>query len=318
LEWFAFAFVGTIFFSVAGILDKFLLCSYTDNSNAYIICQVLASQLFTIPVFFIAGADFVYPQSLIALLFGSLQVFPCYFYMKALKVEEISTVTALEYVYPLFVFIGSALLLGEVLELKHCAGGLLLLAGALLISYKKNTSNHSDLNSNRSNSNRLNIKPFLSALSPAIKPFLSYWVLTTLYYLSLKYLLISIDEWNLYIWSSLGSLIAVLPFMGISSIRSEVKTFFGQGGYAVGALISEETFQFLGIIFSFFAYAIGSVTLVSSVGALQPIMTMLLILGLGVLVPKLAKVMNEKTDWSSLKQKGISFVIVAIGIYFVS
>jgi hypothetical protein len=158
----------------------------------------------------------------------------------------------------------------------------------------------------------------ISSLSPAIKPFLSYWVLTAIYYLSLKYLLISIDEWNLYIWSSLGSLMAVLPLMGISSIRSEVKSFFGQGGLAVGALISEETFQFLGIIFSIFAYAIGSVTLVSSIGALQPIMTVLIILSLGVLTPKLANVINEKTDWCSLKQKGFSFLVVAIGIYCVS
>jgi drug/metabolite transporter (DMT)-like permease len=318
LEWFAFAFLGTIFFSVAGLLDKFLLSSYTDDSNAYIVCQVLASQLFTIPVFLIAGADFVYPQSLFALLFGSLQVFPCFFYMKALKNEEISKVTALEYVYPLFVFIGSVLLLGEVLELKHCAGGLLLLVGTLLISYKENRSDCSGLYSNSYNNNSLNSKPFLCALSPAIKPFLSYWVLTAVYYLSLKYLLISINEWNLYIWSSLGSLIVVLPLMGNQSIRSEVKSFFSQGGLAVGALISEETFQFLGIIFSLFAYAIGSVTLVSSIGALQPIVTLLLILGLGVLMPKLAKVMNEKTDWCSLKQKGISFVVVAVGIYCVS
>ncbi|MDQ1262588.1 MAG: EamA-like transporter family protein [Euryarchaeota archaeon] len=240
--------------------------------------------------------------------------------MKALKIEEISKVSGLEYVYPLFVFIGSVLLLGEVLELKHCAGGLLLLVGTLLISYEKNRSDRNDLYSNGSNGNSLNnklFKPFISALSPAIKPFLSYWVLTAVYYLSLKYLLISIDEWNLYIWSSLGSLMVVLPLMGISSIRSEVKSFFSQGGLAVGALISEETFQFLGIIFSIFAYAIGSVTLVSSVGALQPIMTVLIILGLGVLMPKLAKVMNEKTDWCSLKQKGISFLAMVIGIYFV-
>jgi uncharacterized membrane protein len=313
LEWLTFAFLGTIFFSVAGLLDKFLLSSYTDDSNAYIVCQVLASQLFTIPVFLIAGADFVYPQSLIALLFGSLQVFPCFSYMKAIKIEEISKVTALEYVYPLFVFIGSVLLLGEVMEPKHCVGGLLLLVGTLLVSYKRNGSDCIGLYSNS-----LNSKPFLSALSPAIKPFLSYWVLTAVYYLSLKYLLISIDEWDLYIWSSLGSLMVILPLLGISSIRSEVKSFFSQGGLAVGTLISEETFQFLGIIFSLFAYAIGSVTLVSSVEALQPIMTVLLILGLGVLMPKLAKVMNEKTDWCSLKQKGISFGMVAIGIYFVS
>ena len=318
LEWFAFAFLGTIFFSIAGLLDKFLLSSYVDNSNGYIVCQVLASQLFAIPVFLIAGANFVYPQSLIALLFGILQVFPSFYYMKALKVEETSKVAALEYVYPLFVFIGSVLFLGEVMELKHCAGGLLLLVGTLLISYKKNGSCSNGLYSYSCNSNSLNIKPFLSALSPAIKPFLSYWILTAVYYLSLKYLLISIDEWNLYIWSSLGSFLVVLSLMGIQSIRSEVKNFFSQGGLAVGTLISEEIFQFLGIIFSLFAYAIGSVTMVSSVGALQPIMTVLLILGLGILMPKLAKVMNEKTDWCSLKQKGISFLVVAIGIYFVS
>jgi len=310
--------LGTVFFSVAGILDKFLLSSYTNDSNAYIVCQVLASQLFTIPVFLIAGANFVYPQSLIALLFGSLQVLPCFFYMKALKIEEISTVTALEYAYPIFVFIGSALLLGEVLEIKHYAGGLLLLVGTLLISYKKNGSDKDDLYSERSNSNGSNSKPFLSVFSPAIKPFLSYWVLIAIYYLSLKYLLISINEWNLYIWSSLGSMIVVLPLISITSIRSEVKDFFSQGGLAVGALISEETFQFLGIIFSLFAYAIGSVTLVSSVGALQPIVTVLLILVLGVFMPKIAKLMNEKTDWSSLKQKGVSFVVVVIGIYLVN
>jgi len=310
-----------IFYSVAGLLDKFLLSSYTNDSNAYIVCQVLASQLFIIPVFLISGADFVYPQSLFALLFGSLQVFPCFFYMKALAIEEISRVSALEYVYPLFVFIGSALLLGEVLELRHYAGGLLLLVGTLLISYKKKMSNRTDLYCNGFTNNSLISKPlgqFISDLSPAIKPFLSYWVLTTVYYLSLKYLLISIDGWNLYVWSSLGSLIAVLPLIGISSIRSEVKSFFGQGGLAVGALISEETFQFLGIIFSIFAYAIGSVTLVSSIGALQPIVTVLIILGLGVLTPRLANVINEKTDWCSLKQKGISFLVVAIGIYCVS
>ena len=300
------------------MLDKLLLSSYTDDSNAYIVCQVLASQLFTIPVFLIVGANFVYPQSLIALLFGSLQVFPSFFYMKALKVEETSKVTALEYVYPLFVLIGSVLLLGEVLELKHCAGGLLLLVGTLLISYTKNGSDHNDLYSNLSNNNSLNIKPFLRALSPAIKPFLSYWILTAAYYLSLKYLLISIDGWNLYIWSSLGSLMVVLPLMGIRSIRSEVKSIFSQGSLAVGTLISGETFQFLGIIFTIFAYAIGSVTLVSSVGALQPIMTVLIILVLGILMPKMVKAMNEKTDWGSLKQKGISFIVVAVGIYFMS
>jgi drug/metabolite transporter (DMT)-like permease len=321
LEWFAFALLGMIFYSVAGLLDKYLLSSYAPDSNAYIVCQILASQLFTIPVFFISGADFVYPQSLLALLFGCLQVFPWFFYMKALAVEEISKVSALEYVYPLFVFVGSALILGEVLDIRHCAGGLLLLIGTLLISYKKNSSNRINLYSNSLYNNSSISKlfgRFINGLSPAIRPFLSYWIMTAFYYLSLKYLLISLDEWNLYFWSSIGSLIAIMPMMSISSIRNEVKSFFSNNGRAVGALISEETFQFLGITFSIFAYAIGSVTLVSSIGALQPIMTVLIVLVLGTLAPKMANAINEKTDYCSLKQKGISFVAVAVGIYCVS
>jgi hypothetical protein len=147
---------------------------------------------------------------------------------------------------------------------------------------------------------------------------MSYWILTAIYYLSLKYLLVSMDEWHLYIWSSFGGLMVVLPLLSKRSIRSEVTDFFAGGGVAVGGLISEEILQFLGLIFSIFAYAIGSVTLVSSVGALQPILTVLLILGLGVLAPKLAKEMNERTDRRALVQKGISFLVVMIGIYFVS
>lgn len=313
MEWLIFAFLGTVFFSGAGVLDKLLLSNCANDSKAYIVCQVLVQQLFTIAVFLIAGVNFVYPDSIIALLFGCLQTFPSFFYMKALQTEEASKVSAMEYVYPIFVFIGAILFFGEILDLKCCAGGLLLILGTLLLSYKKNS-----FIGNGSNSSNPGILANLTSLSPAIKPFLSYWILTAVYYLGLKYLLTSMGEWHLYAWSSLGSLMLILPLLGKQAIRSEVMGFFARGGIAVGALISEETLAFLGLIFSIFAYAIGSVTLVTSVGALQPILTVILILGLGALAPKLAKKMNESTDWRSLVQKGISFMVVLIGIYFVS
>ncbi len=306
MDWLIFALLGTIFFSAAGVLDKLLLSSYANDSKAYIVCQVLAQQLFTVPVIMIIGVNFVYPESIFALVFGCLQVLPAIFFMRALQVEEASKVTALEYVYPIFVFIGSAFLLGEMLDPKQCAGGLLLLVGTLIISYKK-----SDSNSSRGPMG-------LMSLSPAIKPFLSYWILTALYYLSLKYLLISIDEWHLYTWSSIGSLVAVVPLLSIPSTRREVFGFFAGGNYAIGGLISEETFQFMGLMSSIFAYSLGSVSLVSSVGALQPILTVILIIALGIITPKLAEEMEERTDRRALIQKSLSFMIVLLGIYFVS
>lgn len=312
MDWLIFAFLGTVFFSGAGVLDKLLLSNCTNDSKAYIVCQALVQQLFIIPVVMFAGIEFTYPESIIALLFGCMQVFPAFFYMKALQTEEASKVSALEYVYPVFVFIGSIFLFGEMLSPKCCAGGILLILGTLLLSYKK------DGGLCNSNGRCAKILRCITSSSPTIKPFMSYWILTAIYYLSLKYLLNSIDEWDLYIWSSLGTLIVIIPLMGKQSIRDEVKSFFGRGSFAVGALISEEAFQFMGLIFSLFAYAIGSVTLVSSVGALQPVLTVMLIMVLGALAPKLAGELNERTDRESLAQKGVAFMIVLVGIYFVN
>ncbi len=301
MDWLIIAIISTVFFSAASILDKLLLGGYAEDSRAYMVLQILASQLFTIPVIIIQGPDFVYPESCYALIAGAMQIVPAIFYLRAMQVEEVTRVNALEYVYPVFVFIGSIFLLGETLGLRNCAGGLLLLAGSILISYNRNGPQGSG---------------GLAALSPAIKPFMSYWVFTAIHFLSLKYLLGSFDEWTLYTWMSLGSLIAILPLMGIASTRQAVKGFFKKGKFAMGALISEEALQFLGLIFSIFAYSMGSVALVSSVGALQPILTLLLILGMGIFAPKLARQMNECTDRDALIQKSMSFIVVLAGIYF--
>ncbi len=294
VDWLIFALIGTISFSAAGVLDKFMLSSYASDSKSYIVCQAIAQQIFTIPIFLIVGADFTYPASIIALLAGALQVLPAVYYLRAMKVEEASRVAALVYLYPLFVFLGATLLLGESLGAKHYAGVMLLLASAFLISYRHGGSS--------------------PVLSPALKPFISYWIVTAAYYLVLKCLLSSMDEWDLYIWASLGDLIGSMPLLINSDVRCEVSEFFGKGSLAIGALLSEEVFQFLGTIFSIFAYAAGSVTLVTSVGALQPIITLGLVIALGIFLPG---VLKEELDRNSLIQKSTSFILVVVGIYFI-
>jgi uncharacterized membrane protein len=306
LNWLIFAFMGTVCFSAAGILDKLLLSNYSYDSKTFIVCQILAQQIFTVPVIAVIGLKFSYPESILALLFGCLQVLPSFFYMRAMQVEEVSKVTALEYIYPVFVFAGSVFLLGDVLEIKHCVGGLLLLTSSLLISYKgRGSRDKKGLGS-------------LLAISPAVKPFVAYWIITAVYYISMKMLLSSIDEWHLYAWSSLGTLAAAIPIMAASSTRREVAGFFAKGRHAVGALMFEEVFQFLGMIATIFAYSAGSATMVSSIGALQPILTVGLILAIGVFIPKIASEIQESTDRRALIQKSLSFAVVLVGIYFVS
>lgn len=303
MDWLIFALMGTIFFSAAGVLNKLILSRYAEDSRAYIVCQILAQQVFTVPLLLMTGMNFTYPESILALLAGSLEILPAILYLNALQVEEASRVTALEYVYPLFVFIGSMIFLGETLTLNGYVGGFLLLTGCILVSYRQSGPGGS---------------ASLSALSPAIKPFLYYWILTAAYYISVKYLLASLDEWHLYTWTSLGSLMAIVPLIVIPSVRCQVKGFFGSGSTAIGALISEETFMFLGIIFSIFACGFGSVTLVTSVGALQPALTLLLVLGLGIIMPGKAKEMGESTNKEAIGRKAISFMLILAGVFFIS
>lgn len=165
VDWLVFALIGTIFFSAAGVLDKLLLSSYACDSKAYIVCQVVVQQLFTVPILVLMEIDFVYPESVLAMALGALQLLPSVFYLHAVQAEEASRVAALEYSYPVFVFLGAFLFLGENLAPKHYVGSLLLVISVLLISYR----------------HKGKCSFGISAISPALSPFISYWISMAIY-----------------------------------------------------------------------------------------------------------------------------------------
>jgi hypothetical protein len=122
------------------------------------------------------------------------------------------------------------------------------------------------------------------------------------------------NEWNFFAWSSVGNLIMVAPLLTDKGVRRDTLNFFGNHTSAIGALLSEETFHFLGVICSISAYALGSVSLVTTVGALQPFMTLISVVALSQIKPGL---LNEELNSSTLVQKFMSVVLVSIGIYFI-
>ena len=84
-----------------------------------------------------------------------------------------------------------------------------------------------------------------------------------------------------YVVESLGSMLAVLPLLGVEEIRKEAITYFRSGPFLFCALMADEVFDFLGRGAFIFAYSVGSVALVSSVSALQPFITLFYIIPLG-------------------------------------
>jgi hypothetical protein len=121
-------------------------------------------------------------------------------------------------------------------------------------------------------------------LSPALKYMFLVWVFYATYSISAKFLLSFMDEWHLMIWLSLGNLLAVQPFLLAKEVRAEIGRYLQSGRFFFSALMAEEIFSFFGRGALIFAFAVGSVALVSSVVALQPLLTLIYILALSIFI----------------------------------
>ncbi len=296
-SWLFLSLLGAAAMAVTGIIDKFVLSKYVADPLAYLAALVVMQQavILVVPAYF--GWGYVFPQTFNALAAGAVQVVLWAAYLMALNKEETSRVAAMVYVFPVFVFLGAYVFLDETLSARDYAGGALLVASAFLVSY------------------RPSLERSPSRLSPALKYMAVFWIFTAAYALAAKFLLAYMSEWHLMLWSSLGSLIAVLPILAKSRLRQEAFSYLWSGPRLFSAMLADELFDLLGRGAFIFAYAAGSVALVSSVAALQPFITLLYIVILGLAYPG---ILVEEMDRRTVALKGAAIIMIVAGVYLVS
>ncbi|MDD1739591.1 MAG: hypothetical protein LUQ30_01895 [Methanothrix sp.] len=284
MDWFVLSLLGAAAFAATGIIDKLLLGRFVQKPLAYLAALVIMQQALIPAIPFYLGWGWLFPQALYALATGAFQK------------EETSRIAALVYIFPIFVFLGSFLFLGESLHGDDYLGGSLLVCSAVLISYRPGQQA------------RLSI-------SPVLKHMAVFWFFTAAYALASKYLLGFMTEWHLILWSSLGSFLAILPILWHKEMRRECKAYFRGGAFLFLALFANEILDFLGRGAFIFAYAQGSVALVSSLAALQPFITLLYVILLGRFFPG---VLVEEMDRKALVIKVAAVLLIVAGVYLVS
>ena len=297
VSWLLFALLSTVFEATSDIMDKFILNRYKQPSTSYLVSLIIIQQIFAALIFIRIGANFVYPDCLLAIGAGFIQAGFWLSFLKAMQVEDVSKVSAMSFVYPLFIFIAAGYLLGESLSLNSYLGATLIVISAVILSYRR-TGVDSPL-----------------VLSPALKYVFLFWVFSILYSIYIKYMVAFMDEWHLYMWSSVGTLIAAILLMTNKGIRDDSLMMFTKGPFVVASMFSEEVFDFLARIFIIFAYAEGSASLVSSVRSIQPLIVLLLVLPLNLFLPS---VLNEELNRKSLASKFTAVILVALGFYLIS
>lgn len=298
MDWFGFALLSSMVWAGTNVVDKFFLTRYVKSPFSYqILCALTnMSLVFLIPFF--TQVSLAFPWFLLCIIASSVTWAAFVFYNKAVMSEEVSRVIPLMYLTPIFILPLAIIFLNEVLNLSKYLGVLLLVAGAILVSYRK-------------------LKGRRGFLSPTLKLILIVDLVIAFYEVIIKYILGFIDYWSLFFWNNVGGLLGVFLFFSFRKLRKDFLDDvyrLGKRGFLLRYLLGSSLYL-IGAISFYFALSIGPVSLVSSMGSIQPFFVLIYATILTFLIPK---IFTEKIDKSTISLKLFAIFIIFLGTWLVA
>jgi drug/metabolite transporter (DMT)-like permease len=228
---------------------------------------------------------------------GISSVIGYYFYAFATKKEEISRVSALTSIYPIYVAILAAIFLGERFAASRYFGVGLVIAGAVLISYKKFFSWKT-----------LPISMIIILILAS-----AFWGLEQ--FLD-KVSLNGIDVYSNLVYYMFGNLLTAIPILiFFGSYRKMVVTDLRKMNKTVKILVFVDSITWsIATFLAIIAFSLGPVTLVSAISITWPLVILLYALFLSKLMPDLLK---EELGATTFLLKLVSVLLIIFGTYLV-
>lgn len=283
-------------FALNGIADKFLLGHVVRHPIAYAFYIGITAPL----TWFLApfglkvlgsGADFF-----IAIVGGGSFILALYFFYAAIQKTSISRILPVEGGFvPFFTLILAYLILGERLSGQQLLAFMFLVAGAVLIAFKKEHGNWHP----RALGNGI-LAAFLFALS---------FTLT-------KYIFVMTNFVSGLIWTRLGFFLVSICFLIPEATRRHIlnipkKTSTGNKFLYYGTRLTGG----LAGLMQNYAIAIGSVTIVN---ALQSTQYAILLVATALLSRYYPKILKEQFSGTILFQKILAIILIALGLFMLT
>jgi len=223
-------------------------------------------------------------------------------YNKALLIEEVSRVTPLFYLSPLFVLLFASFFLGESLSPKRYLGIGLLVFSAISVSLRRVE--------HKSNSKSLSL-----SLSPALLMILFLDLIMAGKDVLAKFFFSYMDYWSYLFWFILGN-IAGRPLL---LLLPGVKRKFGADMKSLSSRICflcfiNSSIACVGYVLYFNAVSLTYVSLVSAIPSTQPFLVFLVATVLAVFYPES---LNERIERKGVIIKLIAVVTILIGAYLI-
>jgi drug/metabolite transporter (DMT)-like permease len=291
------ALIAPFLWALVNHADKYLLSKYLKTEG--IGALILFSSLFAIIVIPIIG--FIEPNALhipingalVMMSAGFLYGIAILFYLKALNEDEASIVVPFFQLIPIFAYIFGLIFLKEVLNLNQIAGGLIMIAGAFILSVDEAEGGF-----------KLKNKLLFFVLACIIP----YGLMEVLF----KYVAIDVGYWEATFWHYVGYLIFGLLLYFFNKIYREEFWVLVKDNSApiMGLNFGSETLTLVGDRVIAFATLLAPVALIQLVNVFQPIFVLIIGVLLTLFLPHIAE---ENISRRHLFQKIAAIVIICIG-----
>jgi bacterial/archaeal transporter family protein len=297
MSWIVFAIAAQALFAVSNFIDKFLIDKRIKDPLLVTILAGLASLLLGLLIFLMRGFTLIETKQLVLLLISGilleLYLIP---YLKALTMDDASTIVPLFQFVPVFVLILSYIILGESLTGKQFLGSVFIIAGGFVIAAKK------------IDGGMFKLRPSLWFM--VIASFL-YAVTGVLF----KWVVVAQDFWLTLGYESIGMGIGAIILLLWPPYRMGFRRETKKLRLSTwGLLFVNETVYVLALLSLFYAILLGSVALVSVIGGVQPFFVLIYGLMLSIWFPS---VIREDIQKNTVLIKALAILLIFIGGYFV-
>jgi drug/metabolite transporter (DMT)-like permease len=294
VEWFYFALLSSVLISGVNIIDKILISDYRIPPLVYVLVISATSLMPLVTLAFFNLTPLPIGILAFTILVGFIRIYYTLPYFKALMIEEVSRVIPLLQLTPVFVLILSSLILHEALRPQdYVAFGLLVLGGTL----------------------------FAIRLTKGIRISLAFYLmilasfLLAVYSVALKYLFSIQDFYTIFIWVQIAGFITFFQFIPFKPFRDPLVTTYKTTSRKIGIiLIAEQAVAYVAVFAYNYAIAHGPITLISSVGATQPLFVLLFATILSYRFPR---VLREGLTKMDVALKVLGLIAIFAGTYLI-
>ncbi|MFA6474840.1 MAG: EamA family transporter [Patescibacteria group bacterium] len=301
-NWFILSLVAPTLWGVVNHIDKHILSRYQEGRGvgAILIFSSLSSFIilpFIVYFHFSAIFNISLNNFFVLSFIGFLGAMAFYFYLKAMDIEEASTVIPLFQLDPIFGYILGYFLLGESLNVPQIFSSLLILLGILMLSVEIDINNKFTLK-----------KKVLSLIISASFLFAVSGVL-------FKKLALENGYWVSIFWQYVGlTIFGIVVLIFYKKFRQNFIAMITAPKLNVLSLnVVSELLYIVGGLANNFAILIAPVALVFVVNSYQSLFVFLSAVLLTIFFPKF---ISEKISKKHLFHKIISIGTILIGSYF--